>query len=140
MISEVVQIFTVNNCPLLSVIIRLLLSVLESRQLSNLSGLGHLFNQSSFSVLPKVGNVGIFVMLKSENKFDTFINRINFNSAHHDKFHLIFNFIQLLSISILFLLEAIQKCQLYVLGENSSIWFKSDLILLSPVGTYSFST
>ena len=43
------------------------------------------------------------------------INHINFNSMHHDKFHFISNLIQLLSISILFPLQAIQKCQCLML-------------------------
>ena len=50
------------------------------------------------------------------------INHINFNSTHHDKFRFVLNLILLLSISILFSLEAIQKCQccqLCVKSENS---------------------
>ena len=42
--------------------------------------------QSSFPVILKVGNVGIFVLLKFENKLDTVISHMNFNSIHHNKF------------------------------------------------------
>ena len=75
------------------------------------------------NILHKFGIVAIFELPKSGNKFDTVINRINFNSIYHDKFRFVLNLIQLLSISILFSLEVIQKrqcCQVCVLWENSS--------------------
>ena len=37
---------------------------------------------SSFPVIHKVGNVGIFVFLKFENKLDREINSLNFNTKH----------------------------------------------------------
>ena len=46
---------------------------------------------------------------------------MNCNSMHQDKFNFVLNLIQLLSISILFSLEAIHKCkccQICVLREN----------------------
>ena len=52
-------------------------------------------------------------MLKSENSFDIVINHITFNAMHNEKFHFMWKLIQLLSISILFSLETIKKCQLW---------------------------
>ena len=43
-----------------------------------------IFMLSSFPVIHKVGNVGIFVLLKFENKLDTVFGHFNFNSKHHD--------------------------------------------------------
>ena len=44
-------------------------------------------------------HVCIFVLLKSDNKFDTVIYRIIFYSVYHDKFYFVLNFIQLLLIT-----------------------------------------
>ena len=40
---------------------------------------------SSFPLIRKVGNVGIFVLLKFENTLNGEINYFNFNSKHHDE-------------------------------------------------------
>ena len=44
-------------------------------------------NYFSLPVIHKVGNVGIFVLLKFGNKIDTMINHFNFNSKHHDTYN-----------------------------------------------------
>ena len=41
-------------------------------------------DDSSFPVMHRVGNVGIFVLLKFENEQDTVFGHFNFNSKHHD--------------------------------------------------------
>ena len=48
-----------------------------------------------FSVIDKVGNFGIFVLLKFENKLDLVISKFYFIAEHHDKYKLLFPFIQL---------------------------------------------
>ena len=60
---------------------------------------------SSFPVIHKVG---IFVSLKFENKSDTVISHINFNSKCHDKCEFALNLIQLVTIFNLFPLEVVQ--------------------------------
>ena len=58
----------------------------------------------SFSVIHIVGNIGILVLLKSENKMDRAISHFNFNSKHHDKCQFALKFkIQLITISIFFI-------------------------------------
>ena len=42
-------------------------------------------SESSFAVIHKVGNFGIFVLLKFENASDEEINYFNFNSKYLDK-------------------------------------------------------
>ena len=56
----------------------------------------HYPKNKSFFDLYKIGKIGFFVSLKSENKFDTVINHINLNLVHRDKYHFIFHLIQLL--------------------------------------------
>ena len=41
--------------------------------------------RGEFSVTHKVGNVGIYVLLKFESKIDREINHFNYNSKHYDK-------------------------------------------------------
>ena len=67
---------------------------------------------SSFPVIHKVDNVGIFVLLKFENKLNVVIVHTNFISKHHDKYKFALKFIQFVTISTLFPLEVVQKCQL----------------------------
>ena len=65
-----------------------------------------------FPKIVKVGNVGIFVLLKYENKLDVVIRHIKFT----------LKIIQLTTLPNLFPLEVVQKCQhnqLWVLRENS---------------------
>ena len=80
-------------------------------------------SHSSFPVTHKVDNIGIFVLLKFENKLDIEINPFNFNSKHYDKCPFSLKLIGLLTVSNLFPLELVQKkcqhCQLCVLRENS---------------------
>ena len=68
-------------------------------------------SNSSFPVTNKVGNIGIFVLLKFENKLDIEINPFNFNSKHYDKCQFSLKLIGLLTASNLFPLEVVQKCQ-----------------------------
>ena len=75
----------------------------------------------------KVGNVGIFVLLKFRNMLYREINQIyfNFNSKYHDKCIFVVKLISLANTSNLFPLEVVQKCQhcqLCVLRENSNTW------------------
>ena len=53
----------------------------------------------SFPELHKVSTVGIFVVLKSENKFDTAI----INLMHRDKFYFVLNLIQQSIIDVYFI-------------------------------------
>ena len=79
-------------------------------------------SHSSLPVIHKVGNFGIFVLFKFENKLDIEINPFNFNSKHYDKCKFSLKLIGLLTVSNLFPLEVVQKyqhCQLCVLRENS---------------------
>ena len=76
---------------------------------------------SSFPVLHKVGNVDILVLYKSENKMVIDISDFTFNSKHCNKFAL--KLISLLTVSNLFPLDFVQKCQhcqLCMLRENST--------------------
>ena len=50
-------------------------------------------NNTSFPVMEKDGNVGIFVLLNFENILDTVINPINLNQMHHFKFKFVQQFI-----------------------------------------------
>ena len=79
-------------------------------------------SHSSFPVIHKVGNFDIFVLFKFENKLDREINPFNFNSKHYDKCKFSLKLIRLLTVSNLFPLLVVQKCQhcqLCVLRENS---------------------
>ena len=64
---------------------------------------------SSFQVIHKVGNVGIFVLFKFENTLIREIKYFNFNSKHHDKCEFSLKFIWVSTVSNLFPLEVIQK-------------------------------
>ena len=82
-----------------------------------------LVNQSSFPVIHKVGNVGIFVLVKCETKLDKEINHFSFNSKHYKKCKFTLKLIGLLTVSNLFPLEVVQKCQhcqLCLLRDNSN--------------------
>ena len=79
----------------------------------------------SFSVTHKVGNVGIAVLLRFENKEDREISYLDVNSKHHVKCHLALKLIQLSTISNLFPLGVIQNCQhcqLCVFRGNSNLF------------------
>ena len=67
--------------------------------------------QSSFPVIHKVGNFGIFILLKFENKMDREISHFDFNSEYHDKCKSALKLIKILTVSNLFSLEVVQKCQ-----------------------------
>ena len=75
---------------------------------------------SSFSVIHKVGNVDIFVLLKFGNKMDTEISHFNYNSKYYDKCKSASKLIRLLSDDNLFWLvvQKCQHCQLCILWEN----------------------
>ena len=79
--------------------------------------------ESSFPVIHEIWNVGIFVLLKFENMLNGQINYFNFNSEHHDKCKFSLKLFGLLTVSNLFSLKVVQKCQhcqLCVLCKNSS--------------------
>ena len=80
--------------------------------------------ESSFIIIHKVGKIGIFVSLKFKNKSDKKIHHFNFNSKYHDKCKLALKLIQLSTVSNLFPIEIVQKCQHYqlcALWENSNL-------------------
>ena len=64
---------------------------------------------SSFPVIHKVGNIGIFVLLKFENKMEREIIHLNYNSEHHDKCKFVLKLIKLLTVSNFFPLEVVRK-------------------------------
>ena len=68
---------------------------------------------SSFSVIHKVGNIGVLVLLKFEDKVDREISHFTMTNK------LALKLIWLLTASILFPIKIVQKCQLCVLRENS---------------------
>ena len=59
-----------------------------------------------FSVIHKVGNVEIFVLLKFENRE---LSHFNLNSKHYGKCKFTLKLIWLLTFSNLFILEIVQK-------------------------------
>ena len=66
--------------------------------------------------------LAFFVSLKFENKLDREINHFNFNSKHYEKCKFALKLIEFLTVSNLFKLEVVQKCQhcqLCVLQKNS---------------------
>ena len=63
----------------------------------------------SFPVIHKVGNVGIFVLLKFENKLDAVISDFIFNSMHPDKLKFALKFIQPVIIPYLSPSKVVQK-------------------------------
>ena len=88
-------------------------------------------NHSSFSVIHKVGNVGIFELLifrnnnnNNNNNKDREISHFNINSKHLDKCQFTLKLILFSVVSNLFPLEVMQKClccQLCVLWEHSIV-------------------
>ena len=75
----------------------------------------------SFPVRHKVGNVGMFVLLKFQNKLDRELSHFNLNSKHHDKCKFTLKLIWLLTVSNLFILEIVQKrqcCQFVYYGKT----------------------
>ena len=58
--------------------------------------------QSSFPVIHKVGNAGVFVLLKFENIVDREINQFNLSSEHHNKCKFVLIPIPLLNVFNLF--------------------------------------
>ena len=69
-----------------------------------------LFVWQLFRVFSKVGNTGIFVMLKCVIRFDAIIKLLKFNSNIHDKTRFAFNMIQMIIITNLFRLGFVQNC------------------------------
>ena len=61
----------------------------------------------------KVGNAGIFVLLKFKNKLDGEVNTFNLHSTHHDKRISALRHIQLLTVLYFITLENVQKCQCF---------------------------
>ena len=61
----------------------------------------------------KIGNVGIFTLLKFENKFDSETNQFNLSSKCGDKCKFVLKLVWLLSVSNLFSLykKLYKKCQ-----------------------------
>ena len=58
--------------------------------------------QSSFPLIHKVGNAGIFVLLKFENIVDREINQFNLSLKHYDKCKFVLKLIPLLYVFNLF--------------------------------------
>ena len=76
---------------------------------------------SSFPVIHKIGKVGIFVLLRVENKLDRGINHFSLNPEYHDKCKFPLKFIRLLTVSNLFILKYVhkwQRCQFGLLRED----------------------
>ena len=78
---------------------------------------------SSFPAIHKVGNVGIFVPLKFENKQNTVFGHFNFNSKYHGQQKFAQNFLHLAAVSNLFPLEVAQKCQYCQLSVGKLVLF-----------------
>ena len=70
----------------------------------------HCMRETSFPVMRKVGNAGIYVLLTFESKIDIVISRINFNLQHYDKFKFALKLIWLATVFNLdlFPLEVVQ--------------------------------
>ena len=76
--------------------------------------------QIDFLAMLKVGNVGIFVLLKFENKLDKSIPSILIRRTM-TSVNLLLKLISLLTVPNLAQLEAVQKSQLCVLWGHSSV-------------------
>ena len=79
----------------------------------------------------KVGNIGIFVLLKVYNKMDREISHLNYNSKHYYKYKFALKLIRLWTVFNLFPLKVVQKyqrCHFCVLRKNS-ITFNFSLYL-----------
>ena len=85
--------------------------------------LHHQFHvQSSFSVIHKVGKIGIFYCFNYENEIFIVAIHLTFNLKYYDKCKFAIKLIPLATTSDLFSLEVLQQCQhcqLCVLRENS---------------------
>ena len=91
--------------------------------------------RTRFPVICKVGNVDILYCVKFENKLDKVTNYINFKSVHCDKYKSAKILIQLETVSNVFTLEVVQKCQhcqLCVLREHSKDILSRDISLVLP--------
>ena len=60
----------------------------------------------------RVNNVGVFVLLKFQNKMDREIGDLNCNSKHYDKCESALKLIRFLTVYNLFPLEVVQNCEL----------------------------
>ena len=67
--------------------------------------------QSSFPVIYKAGNVGIFVLYKFENRLDRETCDFNYNSKYYGKFKFTLKLIRFLTVCNWYPLEVVQKCQ-----------------------------
>ena len=80
--------------------------------------------ESSFPIIDTVDNIGIFVLHNFGNKLDRQESHLNFNLKHHEIYKFPLKFTGLLTVSNLFQLEIVQKCQccrVRVLWENSNV-------------------
>ena len=78
------------------------------------------WQQSSFSVIHKVANAGIFVLRKIESDLDTGISHFEFNSKYHDKHDF-----KIDSALNTFLFISIRSCiQMQILP---TLWFPKNL-------------
>ena len=69
----------------------------------------------SFPTIHRVGNIGIFVLLKFEVMLDRKVNHFNFNLKYQSKCKLALKLIRLSTVSNIFSLEVVQtsqRCQL----------------------------
>ena len=69
------------------------------------------WHTSEFFEIHKIGNIGIFVLPKIENKGGIVISDIIFNLVTRDSSKFVFAFIWLAIVYKLFTLELVQKCQ-----------------------------
>ena len=65
-------------------------------------------------MIHKVGNVDIFLLLKFENKIAREICHSDYNSKHYDKCKFDLKLIKFLTVSNLFPLEVVPKCQHFI--------------------------
>ena len=80
-----------------------------------LSSFCKLTGHPSFLTIHRVGNIGIFVLLKFEDMLDRKVNHFNFNSKYQSKCKLALKLIRLSTVSNIFSLEVVQtsqRCQL----------------------------
>ena len=81
---------------------------------------GIILTASEFPVIHKVGTVGISVLLSFGIEFNLVISYLNFNSKHHGNRKFAFNFIQLITISNFFPLEALEGLIGSSTGQSST--------------------
>ena len=60
----------------------------------------------------RVNNVGVFVLLKFQNKMDREISDLNYISKNYDKCKSALKLIRFLTVYNLFPLEVVQNCEL----------------------------